>query len=202
MNQLQRIFVWLSRMSKSRGFGVQSPSAYRFIRYVVSEHYPYYAYAELRRLFPTLSWLQRKRMELYFRVSNFRQACVMYDYSKDNSVFCCYVVKGCRRTEVRNLYNTSQDGNAYSFRNEEGGNIELVRICPIEGCVPIFESLLSHVSSGTVLMIEDIYSNSLARSMWKRLVESQKVSVSYDLYYLGIAFFDTKRHKSNYKVNF
>ena len=41
--------VWLSRINHCRGFGVQSPSAYAFIRYVVNEHYPYYAYEDLRK---------------------------------------------------------------------------------------------------------------------------------------------------------
>ena len=49
MNPIKRYIIWLRRMSYSRGFGVQSPSAYRFIRYVISEHYPYYAYADLRK---------------------------------------------------------------------------------------------------------------------------------------------------------
>ena len=39
---------WLRRCGCNRGFGVQSPSAYAFIRYVINEHYPYYAYQELR----------------------------------------------------------------------------------------------------------------------------------------------------------
>ena len=37
---------WLCRCKYCRGFGVQSPSAYSFIRYVINEHYPYYAYSE------------------------------------------------------------------------------------------------------------------------------------------------------------
>ena len=44
---LKRWSIWLRRAKYSRGFGVQSPSAYQFIRYVLTEHYPYYAYQPL-----------------------------------------------------------------------------------------------------------------------------------------------------------
>ena len=40
--KVQRYLHWLRRIKYCRGFGVQSPSAYRFIRYVINEHYPYY----------------------------------------------------------------------------------------------------------------------------------------------------------------
>ena len=44
---LKRVILWTFRMGYSRGFGVQSPSSYSFLRYVVNEHYPYYAYQNL-----------------------------------------------------------------------------------------------------------------------------------------------------------
>ena len=46
---------WFRRCGYSRGFGVQSPSAYSFIRYVINEHYPYYAYQELQEQLPQLN---------------------------------------------------------------------------------------------------------------------------------------------------
>ena len=36
--------VWLRRIHRSGGFGIQSPKDYAFVRYVVNEHWPYYAY--------------------------------------------------------------------------------------------------------------------------------------------------------------
>ncbi len=51
---------WLRRCGYCRGFGVQSPSAYSFIRYVINEHYPYYAYQELQEQFPQLNRREHK----------------------------------------------------------------------------------------------------------------------------------------------
>ena len=94
--KVQRYLHWLRRIKYCRGFGVQSPSAYRFIRYVINEHYPYYAYDELRKELPRLDSLTRKRMELYFRISNFRQASLWLDFCERNDVIATYVGRGAR----------------------------------------------------------------------------------------------------------
>ena len=44
---IRRWLVWLSRIHRVWGFGIQSPTDYAFVRYVVNEHWPYYAYEEL-----------------------------------------------------------------------------------------------------------------------------------------------------------
>ena len=67
---IRHIAVWLSRIAYCRGFGIQSPSAYAFVRYVINEHYPYYAYRQLDSAAPSLSRADRKRMRLCLRVAN------------------------------------------------------------------------------------------------------------------------------------
>lgn len=201
MNPIKRYIIWLRRMSHSRGFGVQSPSAYRFIRYVISEHYPYYAYADLRKKYPALDWLTRRRMELYFRLANFCRTELLLDYSADSSLLSDYVVHGCRMTRVRNV--VSQQSSDGVVANLLGGvPIRFVRLCPVAGAEAFLEEVLAKPASALVLVVEDICTDDVAQRMWQRLVNSQKVSVSYDLYYCGIAFFDTDRHKTNYIVNF
>lgn len=194
MNILKRYIVWLRRMSHSRGFGVQSPSAYRFIRYVINEHYPYYAYDELRKELPRLDSLTRKRMELYFRVANFRQASLWLDYSRRDDTIAIYVGRGCNATRVRNIADSQQPVS--------GDKIEVLRICPIAGCESVLAAALKQADDRTLFVIEDIGYNDTARRLWQTLLESDITSVSYDLYYLGIAFFDRKRYKANYVVNF
>ncbi|WP_294920473.1 hypothetical protein [uncultured Prevotella sp.] len=187
---LKRYIVWLRRMSHSRGFGVQSPSAYRFIRYVLCEHYPYYGYDELRHEHPSLPWLVRKRMELYFRIANYRQASRLISNGTDTQLLASYVGRGCRRTRVVADVETPDD------------TVEIARVCAVEGCEAYVDRLLEHTDSHTILIVEDIADNPTARRIWQRLLDSPKVSVSYDLYWAGVAFFDTERFKTCYIVNF
>ncbi|WP_297220600.1 hypothetical protein [uncultured Prevotella sp.] len=192
--KVQRYLHWLRRIKYCRGFGVQSPSAYRFIRYVINEHYPYYAYDELRKELPRLDSLTRKRMELYFRISNYRQASLWLDYSRRDDTIATYVWRGCNATRVRNIADSQQPVS--------GDKIEVLRICPIAGCESLLAAALKQADDRTLFVIEDIGYNDTAKRMWHTLLESDLTSVSYDLYYLGIAFFDRKRYKANYVVNF
>lgn len=192
--KVQRYLHWLRRIKYCRGFGVQSPSAYRFIRYVINEHYPYYAYDELRKELPRLDSLTRKRMELYFRIANYRQASLWLDYSRRDDTIAIYVGRGCNATRVRNIADSQQPVS--------GDKIEVLRICPIAGCEALLEAALQKTDDHTLFIIEDIGYNDTAKRMWQTLQESDLTSVSYDLYYLGIAFFDRKRYKNNYIVNF
>ncbi len=190
MNMLKRYIVWLRRMSHSRGFGVQSPSAYRFIRYVLCEHYPYYGYAELRREYPSLPWLVRKRMELYFRIANYRQANCLISNGDDTPLLMSYVGRGCRRTRI------------VAEMERKEGRVEIARVCPKEGSEALLDRLLDYTDSNSIIVIEDIAEDKTAQRMWQRLLDSKKVSVSYDLYWVGVAFFDIERYKTNYIVNF
>ena len=192
--KVQRYLHWLRRIKYCRGFGVQSPSAYRFIRYVINEHYPYYAYDELRKELPRLDSLPRKRMELYFRVANFRQASLWLDFCERNDVIATYVGRGCHATQVRRITDLRQI--------TADDRIEVLRICPSAGCEALLEAALQKTDDHTLFIIEDIGYNDTAKRMWQKLLESDLTSVSYDLYYLGIAFFDRKRYKANYVVNF
>lgn len=192
--KVQRYLHWLRRIKYCRGFGVQSPSAYRFIRYVINEHYPYYAYDELRKELPRLDSLTRKRMELYFRVANFLQASLWLDFCERNDVIATYVGRGCHATQVRRITDFQQ--------TTADDRIEVLRICPTAGSEAVLEAALQQTDDHTLFIIEDIGYNDTAKRLWQKLIESDLTSVSYDLYYLGIAFFDRKRYKNNYIVNF
>ena len=191
MNKVQYYIQWLRRIGYCRGFGVQSPSAYRFIRYVVNEHYPYYAYGDLRKALPGIDRLTRKRMELYFRIANYRQAAVWTDFGGDADLLARYVQRGCNAMRVRSI-----------DKADDLGAVEVMRICPAPGCDDVLRKALRHADDGLMLVIEDIGRDGAAKRMWQTLLASESVSVSYDLYYLGIAFFDRKRFKRNYIVNF
>lgn len=190
----RRLLVWLRRMPHSRGFGVQSPSAYRFIRYVVSEHYPYYAYAEMRHAHPHMGWAERKMGELYFRLSNYCQAAELVSFGAQPGTLAEYVSRGCRRTAIAVVHGA--DGMV------PPGVWRFVRIGEGSGAEAFLAEALRRVDSGTVLVVEGIGLSREARRLWHTLLGSKAVSVTFDLYYCGVAFFDTVRFKQNYIVNF
>ena len=60
---------YLLRIGKSKGFGIQSPWAYRFVREVVAERWRYYAYDDIERCYP--SRYERKYQKFLFRLRNY-----------------------------------------------------------------------------------------------------------------------------------
>ena len=179
MNRLTRWLVWLSRIHCCRGFGIQSPTDYAFVRYVVNEHWPYYAYDELS----ADSWLQEKLGRLYLRLANWRQPTVILsdDYQQ-------WFHAGCHQS---NLSHQTSD-----IRHQTS-DIELARITIDHW--DDFLPLLPLCDQQSVVVVENIWQNP---QRWKDIARDPRTGTTFDLYYCGIVFFDTKRYKHNYKINF
>ncbi len=172
MTQFKRWLVWLSRIHHCRGFGIQSPTDYAFVRYVLNEHWPYYAYDELK----DDDWLTQKLGRLYFRLANWRQPSTM-----PHDTYQRYWRAGCNTIEFSDNVQT----------------VELARI-DIEDTTSWYK-LLSRCNNGSVVVVEGICRNS---RNWASIINNRKVTISYDLYYCGIVLFDKKRYTNHYIINF
>ncbi len=172
MNQFKRFFVWLSRIHRCRGFGIQSPTDYSFVRYVINEHWPYYGYEQLEGN----DWLTNKLGRLYFRLANWRQPTMMLvdDYQR-------YLQAGCNKTTFAPIIN----------------KVELARVTidDKDG----WEVLLSKCDNQSVIVVEGLWRN---WERWHEIEADERTAITFDLYYCGIVFFDKTRYKHNYKINF
>ena len=170
---MKRWLVWLSRIRCCRGFGIQSPTDYAFVRYVVNEHWPYYAYDHLKEQ----NWLRRKLGRLYFRLANWRQPSVILsdDYQH-------WFQAGCHSANII-PHSTFP--------------IELARVTIEQH--DLLLQLLEHVDQQTVIVVEGIYRH---WQQWKAIESDPRVGTTFDLYYCGIVFCDTQRFKHHYKINF
>lgn len=185
------VWNWIHRMGYSRGFGVQSPSAYSFIRYVLTEHYPYYAYDELKMRFKSSDHATKKKGRLYFRLANYAQASHWFDYHSAEQPYAAYVHEGCRKTVFQAI-----DGKTIpnAFR--------IARLSMSEDYQAVYEALCKVATDDSILILEGINDNKDTKAFWKRVQESQKATRTYDLFLCGIIVFDTSKHKHHYIVNF
>lgn len=196
MSQIGSLLVWLRRSRHSRGFGVQSPWAYRFIRYVVNEHYPYYAYDDLSRLYEGYPKQIQKLCRLYFRIANFWQAEQALDYSaaSENDVIRLYgtfMKRGCNKLEVVPVRHAA-----------DFSSVRLMRLSVEGDYRQVFEKAVSLANASTMIIVEQIKRDRESRTFWKSIVDDPRCITTFDLYYCGIIFFDKKRYKENYVVNF
>lgn len=171
-NQLKAASVWLRRIGHCRGFGIQSPSDYWLVRYVINEHWPYYQYEALGQ---DDDWLTRKLGRLCFRIANWRQPAVI-----ESSAFRDYLQAGCRKA----VWGESSELMVLSLEGDWRSRLSYI---------------YNKVSADSVLVVTGL---SKARDVWREIVNDERAVLTFDLYYCGIVLFDKKRDKKNYIVNF
>ena len=193
LSRLRRGVLWMSRAKYCRGFGIQSPWAYRFVRYVVNEHYPYYAYDDLRPLFLHLSKRERRVCELYLRIANQQadEAVLVGDVSEAKRA---YLHAGCLRMAF-----SSMGEGACSLTED---SFSLAVVAHGQDMEQQVLSLINRATDASLLIVEGIHRNGETRRSWARILQDKRVRVSFDLYYCGLLFFDKKKYKQHYKINF
>ena len=172
VNQLKAVVLWLRRVGHCRGFGIQSPSDYWLVRYVINEHWPYYQYETLGQ---NDDWLTRKLGRLFFRIANWRQPAVI-----ESNAYREYLQAGCRKA----VWGESSELVVLSLEGDWRSRLSYI---------------YNKVSADSVLIVTGL---SKVRDAWREIVTDQRAVLTFDLYYCGIVLFDKKRNKKNYIVNF
>lgn len=187
MYLIRKVIIWLYRWRHSRGFGVQSPNDYSFIRYVINEHYPYYAYDDLRKAMPDVSALHRKKAELLFRIANMLQPEDVF-LTEKNDVYASYIKAGCNKARINVGIDDVNKRCLIVASLTESNHQELT-------------NMVQNVNKDSIVVVDEIYSGDNF-SLWEMLINEDAVVITYDLYYVGLLFFDKTRYKLHYKINF
>ena len=162
----------MSRIHRCWGFGIQSPKDYAFVREVVNEHWPYYAYNRLK----TTTWQERKMGRLCLRLANWRQPAVM----------------------ERNKYDRWWEAGCQKTRRVEQGTLQHLEMALIS-ITDDWEATARSCDSRSMVVVEDIWRD---WQRWHQIEHDSRVGTTFDLYYCGIVTFDKERYAHNYKVNF
>lgn len=187
---LNRVFYfikYLLRIPSSYGFGVQSPSAFFFIKYVINEKLPYYSYFDLANQVNGLSDRTINLFQLYFRLTNYLQPFTWIDFVQNSEIQLSeYIKSACHRVCI---LTSSALPNIRSF--------DIARIS--EDDYNLFERLVQMANPHSLIIIEKIYRSQEMTSFWKSIIENERVSVTFDLLDCGLIFFDN-RNKKHYKL--
>lgn len=196
LERFRRIAEWVRRMPRSRGFGVQSPFAYHFVRHVAKQRHIYHGVGKLCRDHQHLTARHRRRCMFYLR---------MADYMRPHAVFCLgetgqaerdYVLKGWPQATF-----VAAEAGVVSVLQEQADEVCLVLVPTGEAARTRAMQALPLMGGSSAMIVEGIYADEASQACWQSLVASARVGVSFDLYDCGVLFFDTKRYKQNYKIN-
>lgn len=71
-----------------------------------------------------------------------------------------------------------------------------------ESTISLYDKLASMANPGTILIFHDIYHSSYMKSAWSKICSDERITVSLDLYSMGIVFFRPGITKQHFKLRF
>ncbi|RYE19190.1 MAG: class I SAM-dependent methyltransferase [Sphingobacteriaceae bacterium] len=71
-----------------------------------------------------------------------------------------------------------------------------------EATLRYFEWILAKAYDKTVIIFDDIYWSEGMKSAWKKIKQHPQVSITIDLFWIGLVFFKKDQVKENFKVKF
>ena len=187
LSRLKHFCYTIIRFGQSHGFGVQSPFAYRFVKDIVRESYPYYAYSTLAEKYPEQKKNRLRLLRFFLRLSNFLQSKVIVS-NNVKSVDLDYFRAGFKPASLFSSHDNPDVVLLQSIDND------------FEYYQRFLEDNIVKMSDKSVLIIEDIQTNRCARALWRKVIRDNRVGVTFDLYDCGVAFFNLKMNKNNYKL--
>ncbi len=167
-------FIWLRRVRHRCGYGVHSPFAFRFLTDVVYEREAYYAYRELDAML-SARWRFRRRkgLHLLFRLTNYVQPSTI-TVPADCSQVRRYVQAACPHAVLEETFSV--------------GETDLcILLAP--------DDVAARMKQGGVLVLNQLHHH---RDWFRNL----PATVLFDLYDVGIAFYDEQYYRQYYIINF
>lgn len=203
---LKRPFIWLFRFRHRCGYGVHSPFAFDLITGVIYENTPYYKYkdlaAEQKRRIPEKDkrwkYESKKVKQFLFRLVNYVQPATIVDAGtlSASALYLKAAKEGADYLPASDLSELFLESGVpvdflylHDYRHPEFVE-EVFRICA------------DRTTEKSVFVIEGIRYTSQMSALWKRMKKDDRAGITFDLYDLGIIFFDKTKIKQDYIVNF
>ncbi len=196
MISLRRIYAVVRRLRQSLGFGVHSPYVYALLTDVFRERLPYYAYGEIERL----SGGSARVDKLLFRLVNrFRpESIVGLGAGSAQRLECMAKAKPDVRCHVADAFSSG----LFTCLLGEGEKIGFLYLSPAEALQGVCEEALPLTDERSVFIIDGIHATSERRMEWKALENDRRTGITFDLYDVGLVFFDLARPRRNYRMMF
>lgn len=226
MNFLKRIYIWCKRFRCRRGYGVHSPFAFQLITDIVYERLPYYAYGELkamRRSLPRGVALYPERVDkLLFRLVNYFRPQSILEVGTGAGLSLCYMATG--RVGARCVSLPGEDASVVvaecvdscenvtvvtgplmeTLQKELAlePKVDFLHIAHTDDYAQVLEKFFPHATEKSVVVIEGIYDTRAKQEWWRGVVANERTGITFDLYDVGLVFFDSAKNKQHYVVNF
>lgn len=202
----KRPFVRLARFRHRCGYGVHSPFAFYLITGVIYETAPYYKYASLlegekrQATQHPRSWREEplRVKRLLFRLVNYARPETIVD-AGPLSASGLYLKAGREGA----VYTAAAELDELFL--EAGVPVDFLYLHDWrrpDFVEEVFRLCVGRARGCSVFVIEGIRYTSAMRRLWDAMRQDERCGITFDLYDLGIIFFDRTKIKQHYLVNF
>lgn len=219
-----RTWNWCRRFRNRCGYGVHSPSDFFLITFVIYEKLPFYAYQSLHNLRKEVKQLPHYREKvdkLLLRLVNHYRPSLLLEVGTGSGLQTRYMAAGNTQMEVLTVTDACVDKvrslladcpriaygeTAFEEMKAKWKNLNtsevMVHIAHTPYYKETFEQFLPLVGEHTCFVIGSPYADEAKKKWWKEVIADQRTGVTFDLYDIGLVFFDKKRVKEHRVVNF
>lgn len=230
VDRLIRTGVWLKRFRHRKGYGVHSPFAFGLITRVIEEKSPYYKYSELggirRELLATIPGLRLNREKtdrLLFRLVDRMQPETIVEVGTSSGLTTCYLAAGkesalCHTFDERSVcapvvgQRFAGKRNICFHRGTLLPSFQAVinRLPAVDflyldehACSEeALEACLAKAGERSLFVVKGIHRSRGKEAWWRSVAADPRTGITFDLYDVGLIFFDLRKTKQHYVVNF
>ncbi|NMA74852.1 MAG: hypothetical protein GX963_11985 [Bacteroidales bacterium] len=202
IQRIKYICNQIRRFRYRKGFGVHSPFAFRLITEVIYESYPYYSYSKIRdsklESEKENNRLSFKMTKLLFRLVNEFQPTLFLEVGPESLLELPVTLA---KEDIHYLYKEK----FFSTGKEELFPADFVFIHHTaleEDLKNSKDFILNSIHSKSLLVISGIGYSKKMKAIWKDIQQDERVGITFDLYDVGLVFFDRKMNKQHYLVKF
>ncbi|MBR1712302.1 MAG: hypothetical protein IJ722_02710 [Alloprevotella sp.] len=186
---LEKHLLWLARLSRRKGFGLQSPFAYNLVTRVVHERGEYYAYGELGRQRAGATLPERDDRLLLRLANDFRpRHCLLLGGVA--AVTRAYLQAGCSACRFSETPGT------------DGLQPEMLLALPGGTTSETLADALASLAPRALIVLPGIRDSVHGRTLWRQVLAHPACRTSFDFCIHGIAYTDSRLTQAHYVVSF
>ena len=184
--------------------GVHSPFVYDLVTNVINDKSHRQEYAKTRNL--NASKINSKRLKLIYRIinryksenileignSNHLNSTFLSNIQLKTNVFFCNV-KTNEISEIKtqkNIQSESFDFVFYNIKNNDSLTISE------------FINHLKYFHNNSIVAINNIHQSKEMEEVWRKIITQKEVTISVDLFFIGLVFFRKEQVKENFIIRF
>ena len=172
------------RYRHNRGYGVQSPYAFHFVTSVVAEKHSYYAYPSINSAAAKCGY-KAAHARLLFRMTNYARPQSILMYAPCEAAVCAL-----------SMARPSVPVSAF----QPGQPFGLLYVGEVSECVSVVQQAITCASQDSVIIVDAIHRSRAMKKFWHEIKQNPSVAVTFDLYSMGVLFFDKRYKKQHYTL--